>query len=130
MIRLDLIVAKGPQHPHPSETQDHFLTQSIVAVAAIEVIGECTIPGQVVLQGGIQEIHRHGMPEHPAHHVAPGTYLHGAALDGDRDARRHRLQHLLWNPYHRALRLITSSIQALAKVPTAVQERNGYHGEP
>jgi hypothetical protein len=45
VIGLQAVVSQGPEHHHAPEAQHDLLTQPIMAVAAVQMIGQGAIPG-------------------------------------------------------------------------------------
>jgi hypothetical protein len=88
VIGLYPVISQGPQHRHTPQPQHDFLTQTVAQVAAVEAIGEALTPGTVFFHRRIQEIHRHGVPEHPTDKVTPRAHAHQAPLNGNGHARR------------------------------------------
>jgi len=121
-------IAERPQHTYPTDPEQDFLAQPIMGIAAIQDIGQRAVPGRIVRQISIQKIHRYGAATDATHRVVPGAEVHGPPFDGDSSSRRHFMHKVIDGPGRRLLVLPATLIQALVKIPLAVQERYCHHG--
>ncbi len=67
-------------HAHPAHAQHNLLLQPVVAVAAIQVIGQAAIPARVFLQVRVQQVDRHHVPEAAHQLIAPRAHRHRAVF--------------------------------------------------
>jgi hypothetical protein len=89
---IEVSIAEGAEHFHATHPQQHLLTQPIPGVTAIQDVGQGAIPGGVLYQVGVQEIHRHREAAQTLHLVAPGLEMDGASFHEDGSPYRHGLQ--------------------------------------
>src|ERR1051326_7668041 len=69
------------QNTRASDSEDDFLFETIGLIAAIEMMGDLAIIGPVLIEIGIEQQHRHAMPEGAGKTVQPRPYPDLAALD-------------------------------------------------
>lgn len=81
VVALDLLVSQGTQYAYPANAEDDFLIQPIVLIAAVEIMGQRSIPLEVCWQiTGRENIPAPRIPRTCAV-VLPGSDSYRAALD-------------------------------------------------
>src|SRR6202023_2061029 len=71
MKAFDIFVPECTQHFDSANPQDHLLTKPVMGIAAIEKMGQCSIPVGVLRKIGIQKINWHFESPESGNHISP-----------------------------------------------------------
>ena len=92
MVAADVMMPQLRQNLDAANPQHHFLAKAIVEVSAVEVIRQSLIPGSVLSECRVQQIHRHDVTRDTFYRISSGSYPHLTAGHRDKGDRLHRLQ--------------------------------------
>jgi hypothetical protein len=110
---------------NPAEAQDRFLTEAVIGVSTIEMVGEMAVPGIVALDIGIQEEDWDDMAGVADNVKAPGLQGDLAALHGEGDLLVGRRKRGFGGPDDVGFGLLAERVKVLLEVAAAVDERDG-----
>src|SRR5271167_261186 len=129
VIAREIFITKCAKHAHPADSQQDFLAQTVVRIAAIESASEVAVPLGVGRKIGIEKIDRHNETTDTFNVVAPAAKLDAAILQWHGDARGFFLEKIFHFPDYRLFCLGAVFGKMLRKESSAVKERNGNHGQ-
>src|SRR5580704_14605106 len=112
-------------HPDAAHAQHDLLLQAVVGVAAVEMVGQATIPARVSFQIGVEKVDGHDVPGASFKVVAPGAHGYDSLFHRYRDARRFFGAEIGWIPRLDVLALDSRLVDVLLKISFAVQKREG-----
>src|SRR2546423_10166101 len=101
MIVQLAVVAERAQDRRAAHAEHHFLAEAIVAVAAVQVIGERLIPGRILGNRRVEQKHGDFMPGNTAYDITPSLHADGAPLDLYDRADRQGFENLGRRPRYR-----------------------------
>jgi hypothetical protein len=111
-----------PEHRNARQAEYGLLTQAIVSVSAVQVIGEAAVVRIIALEVGVEQEHWNDVPGHADHIEAPRAHSHFAALHLDADDLACAGQRRLRCPRHVRLGLLANGIQVLTEVSAAMDQ--------
>ncbi len=120
--------AERLQHGDAAEAEHGLLTEAVVGVAAVEVVGEMAVVGVVAFDVGVEQEDGDDVALDADHIEAPGADGDLAALHGDGDGLLRAGQGGLGRPGHVGLGLLANGVEMLAEVSAAMDEGDGDHG--
>jgi len=131
VVAGDVTMSQRAQHAHAADTEDDFLAEPVVQIAAIKIVRQGAIPLGILRQIGVEKINRHGKIRRPGYVVLPGSKSYCAALDGHRNPRRHFRKIIIYRPIHRLFDLAPRAVKPLIKIALAIKQgyRNHRHLE-
>src|SRR5207248_4184979 len=107
------VVAEGTQDRRAAHPQHHFLAQTVVAVAAVQVVGEGLVPRRVLGDRRVEQKDRDFMSRNTADDIAPGANANGTTFYLERCVNRQKIEYLVRLPRYRLLRLRAGSVEML-----------------
>ncbi len=110
-------------HPHTAHAQHDLLLQAVVGVAAVEMVGQATIPARVFLQIGVEKVDGHHVPGASFKVVAPGAHGDDPLFHRYGDPRRFFDAEIGWIPRLDDFALNSSLVDVLLEISLAVQKR-------
>ena len=129
VVAGEVVVAKGVENADASDSQDDFLAQTVVRIAAVQTASEITIGFGVGREIGVEKIDGHFKPTHTFCGITPAAQLNTAAFNGHTCARGILGQEVSHAPFDRLFRLRAVFGKTLREVSFAVKQRNGHHGQ-
>ncbi len=120
-------VAERAQHTHAADSQQNFLAQPIVGVAAVQRAGQRAILLRIRFQRGVQKIDRNDEAVDTFDVVAPGAQLDAAVLERHGYAGRLFFQKVFDPPDHGIFGLGSIFSQSLCEISAAIEERDCDH---
>ena len=75
VVAAEVFVAECAQHPHTADSEQHFLAQTIVWIAAIQRAGQIAISFVIGRQIRVEKINGHIESAHTFGIIAPGAQL-------------------------------------------------------
>src|SRR5438067_9013813 len=127
MIVQLAVVAERAQDRRAAHAEHHFLAEAIVAVAAVQVIGERLIPGRILGNRRVEQKHGDLMPGNTAYDITPRSHANGAPLDLYDRADRQEIKNLVRLPRYRLLGLRTGGVEMLLEIALTVEQRDANH---
>ncbi len=126
---IDLgFTAKGVEKSDAAESEDGLLTEAVVGVAAVEVVGEAAVPGIVAFDVGIEQEDGNDVAGNANNIKAPRADENLPTLHGEGDDLVGAGEHGLGGPGDVGFRLLTDVGELLAEVAAAMDERDRNHG--
>src|SRR2546430_12226176 len=113
MIVQLAVVAERAKGRRAAHAEHRFLGGGIVAVAAVQVIGERLIPRRILGNRSVEQEHGNLMPGNTADDITPGSYANGPPLDLYDRADRQQIENLVRLPRYRLLGLRTGGVEML-----------------
>ena len=120
--------AEGVEQSDAAEAEDGLLTEAVVGVAAVEVVGEAAVPGVVAFDVGVEQEDGDDVAGDADDVEAPGADEDLAALHGEGDDLVGAGKRGLGRPGNVGLGLLADVGELLAEVAAAMDERDGDHG--
>ena len=121
-------VAQCVEHCGAAHAEHDLLAQPVMAVAAVEGIGERAIPLGVLVEVRVEEEDGDDVAAGAHYVIAPGADLDAAAGDLDGGSGGFGGEHLLGLPLHLGFVLLPVRVQRLREVALSVQKGDGDHG--
>ena len=118
--------AQSTGQPYAAHAQHDLLLQTVIRVAAIQVIGKPAIPPRVAVDIRVEQIDRNDVPVAAHHIVAPGAHSHDAVFHAHRDARRLLGAEVRRIPRLHIFALHAIQIQMLLEVSLAMRKRERH----
>jgi hypothetical protein len=126
---LDEAVSKRAERPHPADSEDDLLAESVAEISSIQEMGELSVGRGVLRKIGIEEVHGDDSAPDAAHLVPPRPDRDVAAFEGHDDPRLHLLKKILHHPFDRLLALPSAPVEALMEIALAVEKTHRDHGQ-
>src|SRR5271165_5020950 len=95
VVAGEIFITKRAEHAHAADSQQNFLAQPVIRVAAIKSAGEVAVPLGVGRKVGIEKIDRHHETADASNVVAPATKFDAAIFQGHGDTSRLFLEKIL-----------------------------------
>ncbi|OPZ79678.1 MAG: hypothetical protein BWY79_00313 [Actinobacteria bacterium ADurb.Bin444] len=123
-------IAQGAQRPHATDPQHDLLANPVFGAAAVQLVGDVLVHGQVLGDVGVKQDERHSPHLRPPHgHADPSA--------GQIDLHPHRLAILPHCRQHREgpeilgvvdFELPAVGVQTLREVPLLVEQTDSHQG--
>src|SRR5258708_11958832 len=122
------LAAEGVEESDSAEAEDGLLTEAVVGVAAIEVVGEAAVPGVIAFDVGVKQEDGDDVTGYTEDIEAPGADENFPALHGEGDDLLGAGEGGLGGPGDVGLGLLADGVEVLTEVAAAVRERDSNHG--
>ena len=119
-------MAKRVSHASAAHAQHNLLLQAVIAVAAVEVIGQTAIPSRIHLKIRIEQIDRNHVPVAAHQVIAPCTHRHNAVFHCNRNPCRFLGAEVRRIPLLNVFALNAFAVQVLLEESLAVQQCEGH----
>jgi hypothetical protein len=123
----DRLAGEGVKQGDAAEAEDRLLTEAVVGVAAIEVVGEAAIPGVVAFDIGVKQEDGDDMSSNADDVEAPGTDEDLTVLQRKGDDLVGAGKGCFRRPGNVGLGLLPDIGELLAKVAAAMDQRDRDH---
>ena len=127
VIARKIFVPKRAQYAHAADSQQNFLAQPVIRIAAIKSAGEVAVPFRVGRKIGVEKINRHYKAAYAFNVIAPAAQFDAPVFQRHGYARRFFLEKIFDVPHHGLFRLGAIFGEMLRKESSAVEERHGHH---
>ena len=128
MIGVD-VEAERLQHARAADTEHDLLLEPVGVPAAIEVVGDLPVLRAVLLDVGIEQQHRHLVPERTGEPVEPRPDPHLAALDPHSHHGVEPVGVLLGRPRIGSRHLAALGVDFLPHVAGPAHQADEHHGQ-
>ncbi len=123
------LIAELFEDADAAEAEDGFLTEAVVGVSAIELVGEATVPGIVGVNVGVEEIDGDDVAGDTDDVVAPGANHDEAILNGDGGDGAEGLEEIFRGPDDGGFRLLAFEGEMLVEISAAMEQGDRDHGK-
>ena len=113
---------------YAAEAEHGLLTEAVVGVAAVEVIGEATVPGVIAFDDGVEEEDGDDVAGDTYDVEAPGANEDLTALQGEGDDSVGARKGRIGGPGNVGFSLLAYVGEFLTEIPAAMDERDRDHG--
>ncbi len=122
----ELLKPECASHPNAADSQNYFLTQPVVPIASVQLVGHRPVPLGVIRVIRVQEVYRDRVSRYAADRVFPCPHMNGSPVDRHGNNGPGGLQIILDPPRHRDFLLSAVCIEFLFEVTLSIDESEGY----
>jgi hypothetical protein len=73
VVAREIFVSKRAKHAHAADSQQNFLTQPVIGIAAVESACEIAVPFRIGRKVGVEKIDWHFKAAHTLNVIAPAA---------------------------------------------------------